>query len=378
MLIEDISIGERYRKDLGDIGGLAKSIQEIGLLHPVVVTSDGQLVAGQRRLAAARQLGWEEIPARVVDLQSIVRGEYDENAIRKDFLPSEAFAIGRVLEPLERMAALERQQEHGGTAPGVNKNTSGNLPEVSGQSRDAVASKVGMGSKSYEKLKQVMIAAEEEPEKFADLAKEMDRTGKIDGAYKKFKHIKTQEVKKEKASSLPQGTYNVIYADPPWQYNNSIGKWGPANSHYSTMPTADICALSEKIELSIAENAVLFLWATNPFLEDALQVIDSWGFEYKTNIVWVKTELQKPGSGFYVRGRHELLLIATKGSFTPLDQNISPPIGSVIESPVQEHSKKPGQIYEIIEKLYPKCNYIELFARNKKDGWQQWGDEVPA
>jgi len=378
MRIEDISIGERYRKDLGDIGGLAKSIQEIGLLHPVVVTSDGQLVAGQRRLAAARQLGWEEIPARVVDLQSIVRGEYDENAIRKDFLPSEAFAIGRVLEPLERMAALERQQEHGGTAPGVNKNTSGNLPEVSGQSRDAVASKVGMGSKSYEKLKQVMIAAEEEPEKFADLAKEMDRTGKIDGAYKKFKHIKTQEVKKEKASSLPQGTYNVIYADPPWQYNNSIGKWGPANSHYSTMPTADICALSEKIELSIAENAVLFLWATNPFLEDALQVIDSWGFEYKTNIVWVKTELQKPGSGFYVRGRHELLLIATKGSFTPLDQNISPPIGSVIESPVQEHSKKPGQIYEIIEKLYPKCNYIELFARNKKDGWQQWGDEVPA
>ena len=378
MRIEDISIGERYRKDLGDIGGLAKSIQEIGLLHPVVVTSDGQLVAGQRRLAAARQLGWEEIPARVVDLQSIVRGEYDENAIRKDFLPSEAFAIGRVLEPLERMAALERQQEHGGTAPGVNKNTSGNLPEVSGQSRDAVASKVGMGSKSYEKLKQVMIAAEEEPEKFADLAKEMDRTGKIDGAYKKFKHIKTQEVKKEKASSLPQGTYNVIYADPPWQYNNSIGKWGPANSHYSTMPTADICALSEKIELSIAENAVLFLWATNPFLEDALQVIDSWGFEYKTNIVWVKTELQKPGSGFYVRGRHELLLIATKGSFTPLDQNISPPIGSVIESPVQEHSKKPGQIYEIIEKLYPKCNYIELFARNKKEGWQQWGDEVPA
>jgi len=378
MRIEDISIGERYRKDLGDIGGLAKSIQEIGLLHPVVVTSDGQLVAGQRRLAAARQLGWEEIPARVVDLQSIVRGEYDENAIRKDFLPSEAFAIGRVLEPLERMAALERQQEHGGTAPGVNKNTSGNLPEVSGQSRDAVASKVGMGSKSYEKLKQVMIAAEEEPEKFADLAKEMDRTGKIDGAYKKFKHIKTQEVKKEKASSLPQGTYNVIYADPPWQYNNSIGKWGPANSHYSTMPTADICALSEKIKLSIAENAVLFLWATNPFLEDALQVIDSWGFEYKTNIVWVKTELQKPGSGFYVRGRHELLLIATKGSFTPLDQNISPPIGSVIESPVQEHSKKPGQIYEIIEKLYPKCNYIELFARNKREGWQQWGDEAPA
>ena len=375
MRIEDISIGERYRKDLGDIGGLAKSIQEIGLLHTVVVTSGGQLVAGQRRLAAARQLGWDDIPARIVNLQSLVRGEYDENEVRKDFIPSEKVAICRVLEPLEKEAAKNRQIELGRThgAP------SGNLPEgAKGDSRDAVASKIGMSGKSYEKAKAVIEAAEEEPEKFAALAEEMDRTGKIDGAYKKLKHIKTQDVKAEKASSLPQGIYNVIYADPPWQYNNSIGKWGPANSHYSTMPTADICVLLEKIELGVAENAVLFLWATNPFLEDALHVIDLWGFEYKTNIVWVKTELQKPGSGFYVRGRHELLLIATKGSFTPLDQNISPPIGSVIEAPVQEHSKKPEQIYEIIEKLYPKCNYIELFARNKREGWQQWGDEVPA
>jgi len=378
MRIEDIKIGERFRKNLGDIKGLAKSIQEIGLLHPVVVTSGGQLVAGQRRLAAARQLGWDEIPARIVDLQSLVRGEYDENAIRKDFLPSEAVAIGRALEPLEKEAAKERQREAGiANLPTV---SSGKFPELTSKkdSRDAVADKVGMSGKSYEKAKQVIEAAEKEPEKFAALAEEMDRTGKIDGAYKKLKHIKTQKEKANKASVLPQGTYNVIYADPPWQYNNSIGKWGPANSHYSTMPTADICALLEKIKLEVADNAVLFLWATNPFLEDALQVIDSWNFEYKTNIVWVKTELQKPGSGFYVRGRHELLLIATKGSFTPLDQNISPPIGSVIEAPVQEHSKKPEQIYEIIEKLYPKCNYIELFARNKKEGWQQWGDEVPA
>jgi len=367
MRIEDISIGERYRKDLGDIGGLAKSIQEIGLLHPVVVTSNGQLVAGQRRLAAARQLGWEAIPARVVDLKSIVRGEYDENAIRKDFLASEIEAIREAIAPL--VATPE------GRPAKTSENFASKTP---GRTSDKIGAFAGVSGRTIEKISVVMKAAKDEPERFGHLAEEMDRTGKIDRAYKKFKHIKTQEMKAEKASSTPQGTYNVIYADPPWQYNNSIGKWGPANSHYSTMPTEDICALLEKIELGIAENAVLFLWTTNPFLEEALQVIDSWGFEYKTNIVWVKTELQKPGSGFYVRGRHELLLIATKGSFTPLDQNISPPIGSVVEAPVQEHSKKPEQIYEIIEKLYPKCNFIELFARNKREGWQQWGDEVPA
>jgi len=367
MRIEDISIGERYRKDLGDIGGLAKSIQEIGLLHSVVVTSDGQLVAGQRRLAAARQLGWDDIPARIVDLQSIVRGEYDENAIRKDFLPSEIEAIRRAVTP-EIATPVGR--------PSKIKETF--LNKIPGQTRDKVGAFAGVSGRTVEKISVVMKAAEEEPEKYAKLVEEMDRTGKIDGAYKKFEHIRIQKEKAIKASALPQGTYNVIYADPPWQYNNSIGKWGPANSHYSTMPTADIRVLLEKIKLDVADNAVLFLWATNPFLEDALRIIDSWDFEYKTNIVWVKTELQKPGSGFYVRGRHELLLIATKGSFTPLDQNISPPIGSVIEAPVQEHSKKPEQIYEIIEKLYPKCNYIELFARNKREGWQQWGDEVPA
>ena len=189
MRIEDIGIGERYRKDLGDIEGLAKSIQEIGLLHPVVVTSNGQLVAGQRRLAAARQLGWEEIPARIVNLSSIVRGEYDENAIRKDLLPSEAVAIGRALEPLERKAAEERQIELGRT----HGTPCAKFAQGVGKSRDIVASKMGMSGYSYKKAKRVIEAAEEEPEKYAELAEEMDRTGKIDGAYKKYKRIAKAE-----------------------------------------------------------------------------------------------------------------------------------------------------------------------------------------
>ncbi len=172
---------------------------------------------------------------------------------------------------------------------------------------------------------------------------------------------------------MPEGLFNVVYADPPWQYDNT-GVDGAAEHHYETMPTEDICRLI-KI-LPIDKEAVLFLWATNPFLEDALKVVNRWGFEYKTNMVWVKTNLKKPGAGFYVRGRHELLFICTKGSFTP-DLAGKPPIGSVLEAPVNEHSRKPADVYTLIEKLYPDGHGLELFAREKhSDYWTPWGNEL--
>lgn len=193
---------------------------------------------------------------------------------------------------------------------------------------------------------------------------------------KKKKQEKRQEEKQEQAQDLPHGLYNVIYADPPWQYDNT-GVHGAADHHYPTMPLGEICSLLHGLQLQVAENAVLFMWVTNPFLQDAFQVIEAWNFEYKTNVAWVKTNLVKPGSGFYVRGRHELLYICTKGSFTPLDKHISPPIGSVITADVLEHSRKPEEAYHIIERLYPDCNYIELFSRNQRDGWDMWGYDVP-
>jgi hypothetical protein len=99
--LDSIVIGERHRKDMGDIAGLAANIAELGLLHPIVVRPDGRLIAGERRLRAARLLGWTEIAARVVDLDAVIRGELAENTQRKDFLPSEIEAIRRALEPIE-------------------------------------------------------------------------------------------------------------------------------------------------------------------------------------------------------------------------------------------------------------------------------------
>jgi ParB family chromosome partitioning protein len=111
--IKDIIVGDRHRRDLGDVDSLARSIDQIGLLHPVVVRSDGTLVAGERRLAACQQLGWTEIPATIVDLDEIAKGEFAENAIRKDFRPTEIDAIRRALEPAEKAAARERMSDGG-------------------------------------------------------------------------------------------------------------------------------------------------------------------------------------------------------------------------------------------------------------------------
>jgi ParB family chromosome partitioning protein len=111
--ISDIVVGSRHRRDLGDIDALARNIRDVGLLHPIVVRPDGTLIAGERRLKAFKLNGQIEIPVTILDLEAVVRGEYAENALRKDFTLSEAVAIKRDLEPLEKAAAKERQAASG-------------------------------------------------------------------------------------------------------------------------------------------------------------------------------------------------------------------------------------------------------------------------
>jgi ParB family chromosome partitioning protein len=186
--VSRIRVGQRHRKDMGDLAALTTSIQELGLLQPLVVTPDLHLVAGARRLEAVKGLRWEKVPVRVVeglsDALAALRAERDENTCRLDFTPSEMATLGKALEELERAAAKERQKE-GGKAGGK---ASGKLPEASrGQTREKVAEALGVSGRTYEKAKEVAEAAEAEPEKYGDLKEEMDRTRKVDPAHKKLK-----------------------------------------------------------------------------------------------------------------------------------------------------------------------------------------------
>jgi N6-adenosine-specific RNA methylase IME4 len=135
------------------------------------------------------------------------------------------------------------------------------------------------------------------------------------------------------------------------------------------MTTADICALP--VADLATPDAVLFLWATAPMLPQALEVMDAWGFSYRSQMVWVKDKI---GMGYYVRNRHELLLIAGRGNLPIPAEDARP--DSVIEAPRTQHSAKPMEVYGIIDRMYPELPKIELFARVAYEGWDTWGNQA--
>jgi N6-adenosine-specific RNA methylase IME4/ParB-like chromosome segregation protein Spo0J len=173
-------------------------------------------------------------------------------------------------------------------------------------------------------------------------------------------------------SPTPTGKYRVLYADPPWEYG-SVGPdyYGPAERHYPTMSLTELCALP--VELLAEDDAVLFLWVTSPMLEAAFPLIKAWGFHYKTSFIWDKV---KHNFGHYNSVRHELLLIATRGSCLPDAKELIDSVQQIERS--GEHSEKPEEFRQIIDTLYPHGRRIELFARKQVNGWEVWGNECPA
>jgi N6-adenosine-specific RNA methylase IME4 len=163
--------------------------------------------------------------------------------------------------------------------------------------------------------------------------------------------------------------YPVLCADPPWRYERAPTPTRAVENQYPTMSTDDICSL----EVPAAEDSVLFLWATAPKLPEALDVMEAWGFTYRTNMVWVK---DRPGMGWYARSRHELLLIGRRGSMPVPDEEDRPE--SVLNAPRGEHSEKPVEAYRLIESMYPLHPRVELFARGQRPGWAVWGNQADA
>jgi len=173
--------------------------------------------------------------------------------------------------------------------------------------------------------------------------------------------------------------YNIIYADPPWSYRDKRDKHprlcGGASAHYPTMSIQDIKNLPVK-DLA-DENAILFLWATFPNLQEALDVIKAWGFTYKTlGFSWIKTNKNngKPffGIGYYTKSNCEVCLIGVKGKPPKVSNSVS----SVVIAPREQHSKKPDIVRDKIVELCGDLPRIELFARQSTPGWDVWGNEV--
>lgn len=190
-----------------------------------------------------------------------------------------------------------------------------------------------------------------------------------------------ETAKKIQATAALSGKYSILYADPPWRYENPpMGDTGRSiENHYPTMDLDEICTLP--VADIAAEDSLLFLWATAPKLAECQQVIEAWGFNYRTNLVWVKDKI---GMGYHVRNAHELLLIAKKGS--PPHPPPAARLSSVIEAPRTGHSVKPVEFVERIELMHAdmfvsgsKPVAIELFSRDKpRPGWVVWGNQAVA
>lgn len=262
---------------------------------------------------------------------------------------------------------------------GVSKNTIKRDEEFS-QAVDKVADEVGTEARNAilsgqakvpkERVEQLIEIKHEAPELIEPILsgeitiskamREINRENKISNIIEKAAESRTLD---------EIGIYSVIYADPPWSYDHPISDSRRIENQYPTMSIDEICALD--VPSISADDAILFLWVTTPMLEKGFRVLNAWGFEYRTSMVWVKPSI---GMGQWVRQRHELLLIGVKGNIpTPRDGDKP---DSVIEAPRLEHSKKPEIVYEIIEKMYPELPKVELFSRNKRNGWETWGFEA--
>lgn len=360
---------------------LVADIREHGLREPIVVHED-RILDGRNRYRACSAAGVEptftvytgdDAVAYVISL-NLRRRHLSESqramvaaklATLKlgDNQHSEGLPIGRSSELLnvgERTVARAREvQEHG----------TPELVHAVEQGVVSVSAAADIATQPREEQREIVARGEREILRAAQQIRA--RKAEI----RRAERIERLAATCNQNAPLPRDRrYAVLYADPPWHfevYNEESGVERAAGNHYPTMSLNEICALPV-LNLATAD-AVLFMWTTAPHLRESFEVLAAWGFEYKTNIVWVKDKI---GLGYFVRNQHELLLMATRGDMpSPLPANRP---SSVIGAPRREHSRKPDAAYALIERMFPELPKLELFARHARDGWDVWGNETVA
>jgi len=236
-------------------------------------------------------------------------------------------------------------------------------------------------TKKQSHISQQLAGHKELVEKTIKEAKENeDIPTKIEVLRKIKEEERERKRNKTNAQPLPAKKFKVIYADPPWQYDVDLssGATRSPETNYSVMDLESLKTFGEKVKELSYKDCILFMWITAPKLNWMNDVLEAWGFTYKTNLIWDKI---KPNMGHYSSVRHEILIIAGKGNCSPTcDGKTIQSIDSVqaIEKS-SKHSEKPIEFRKIIEKLYPDCKKIELFARGiPPDGWIFWGNQVDA
>ncbi len=357
-----------------DYEALKRDIAARGVLVPVEYDEEGNILDGHHRVRACAELGIEGWP----------------RFIRKGLSEGEKRIHARQLNLARRHLNQSQKREL----------IASQLRETPAHSNAQISRGLGVDDKTVAKVRNGLEATSEIPRLDKTLGADGKerrrpvRTAYVDPspdgereALNSAKEIRAQKAETRRQERLDNiaaiskgnrelGTetrYPIIYADPPWQYENPpIGASNRSiENHYPTMTLDEICALPVR-DLA-TDDAILYLWATAPKLAECLKVIEAWGFEYRTNLVWDKEVI---GMGYHARNQHELLLVAKRGEIPPPPPGTQP--SSVYRERRGEHSAKPTFYYEMIEAAYPNLPKIELFSRSPRDGWAAWGNQSEA
>ena len=379
-----------------EYGDLLKDIKQNGILQPIDITYENVILDGHHRFKAAKELGIKEVEVRVPELIDISADEYLISvALNRRHLSEgqKAVLANEYRKVISEKAVKTKLEKARAVKAGVSMEDDVSSIEEQERSRTIASEKFHVAERKVREVQEMEKKAETEP--MAKVVYEKLRSGDLE-IHEARAIIKQPEEKRavilqrkeeepgkdirvivrevstaEKNNSpppVPTGKYSVIYADPPWEYEHPISTSREIENQYPTMPIEEI----KSVNIPADDNSIIFLWVTSPMLEKGLEVMNAWGFTYRTNMVWVKDKI---GMGWYVRQQHELLLIGVRGDGIgmPLPENKP---SSVVTAPRGEHSSKPFEMYNLIEKMYPNHTRIELFARNRRDGWDSWGNDV--
>jgi N6-adenosine-specific RNA methylase IME4 len=368
--------GEEY-------GALVEDIRKNGLME-AIWTYQGKIIDGRNRYLACQEIGIQPKYQEWDGKGSLVNFVVSLNLHRRHLTSSQKAVVAAEMLPwLEKENEEKRRQkisetrrgetsqkfepshkstEQAATITGTNRQYVSDVKKIK-EVAPEVLEKIRAGSINITEAKKIASMPEEKRDA---VLKKVEAGETARNAIKKTYQEEARELSKNPIV-LPSGKFKVIEVDPPWELDNFEGK--SPGMQYPLMNLEQLKDLAPKILEMADDDCHLYLWAINPMLPEAFEIMKAWGFEYKTCITWIKSN--GFGTGHYYRGQTEHVLFGVRGKMGTM-RNDQP---NYFEAPKGRHSEKPARFYEIVESMSsgPK---VRLFARSNRDGWVSWGNEV--